>query len=145
MDKKLELIKKKFAEDNFAKNFGITLDDLTENTVKMHMKLKSEMNNFHGRPHGAAIYGLADAAFSVIGNNRNNICVALDCNINYHASPDPGKVLHVKGELVKQTRKIGTYFFSLYTKENKAKKKIATMISTLYCTGKPHDPDLEVE
>jgi acyl-CoA thioesterase len=140
----LELIKEKFKQDNFAKNFGIILDNLTETSVKMHMELTTKMNNFHGRPHGGAIYSLADAAFSVIGNNRNNICVALDCNINYHASPDPGKILYVKGERIKQTKRIGTYQFSLYTKQNKSKKKIATMISSLYCTGKPHNPNLEV-
>ncbi len=140
----LELIKEKFKQDNFAKNFGIVLDDITEDSVKMHMKLTPKMNNFDGRPHGGAIYGLADAAFSVIGNNRNNICVALDCNINYYASPDPGKILYIDGELIKQTKRIGTYIFSLYTKENNSKKKIATMISSLYCTGKPHNPNLKV-
>ncbi|TXT64407.1 MAG: Acyl-coenzyme A thioesterase PaaI [Promethearchaeota archaeon] len=140
----LNLIKEKFKEDNYARNFGIELDDLTKNSVKMHMTLTPKMNNFNGRPHGAAIYGLADAAFSVIGNNRNNICVALDCNINYHKSPEPGSVLYVEGHLIKQTRKIGTYLFSLYTNEEGKNLKIATMISTLYCTGKPHDPNFEM-
>lgn len=141
----LDLIKKKFENDNFANNFGVILDDLTETSVKMHMILKPEMNNFHGRTHGAAIYGLADAAFSVIGNNMNNICVALDCNIYYHASPEAGQVLHVKGERIKQTRKIGTYLFEVYTEEDGVHNRIATMTSNLYRTGKPHDPDLEVK
>lgn len=141
---KLDLIQEKFKEDNFANQLGIVLDELSNDTVKMHMKLKPFMNNFQGRPHGAAIYGLADAAFSVIGNNDNNICVALNCDISYHASPDPGKILHVKGEKIKQTKKVGTYMFSLYTiKDNNNKKKIATMMSTLYCTGKPHNPNIK--
>ncbi|MBD3254471.1 MAG: hotdog fold thioesterase [Candidatus Lokiarchaeota archaeon] len=139
----LELIKNKFKKDKFAKYFGIQLDEITEDFVQMHMLLTPEMNNFQGRPHGAAIYGLADAAFSVIGNNKNNICVALDCSITYHASPDPGEVLYVRGELVKQTRRIGTYMFSLYTLKDNNEHKVATMISTLYCTGKPHDPNIK--
>ncbi len=141
--KELEIIKEKFKEDNFAKQLGIVLDDLTENTVQMHMRLKPFMNNFHAMPHGAAIYGLADAAFSVIGNNNNNVCVALNCDISYHASPDPGGILYVKGKKIKQTKRIGTYMFSLYTMKESAKRKIATMISTLYCTGKPHNPNIE--
>ncbi|TFG00503.1 MAG: PaaI family thioesterase [Promethearchaeota archaeon] len=136
----LTIIKKKFMEDNFANHLGIILDEISDDHVKMHMKLKPFMNNFHGMPHGAAIYGLADAAFSVIGNNNNNKCVALNCDINYHASPEPGKILYVKGEKIKQTKRIGTYIFSLYIiNDKKKKRKIATMISTLYCTGKPYD------
>jgi len=139
----LKIIQEKFKKDNFANKLGIELDDLTDETVKMHMDLKPFMNNFQARPHGAAIYGLADAAFSVIGNNDNNICVALNCDISYHASPNPGETLYVKGEKIKQTKRIGTYLFSLYTMKKKNKRKIATMISTLYCTGKPHDPNKE--
>ena len=142
---KLEFIKNKFKIDNFAQKFNIILDDLTETTVKMHMNLATDMNNFNGRPHGGAIYGLADAAFSVIGNNQNNISVALDCNIYYHSSPNPGKILYVKGERVKQTKKIGTYLFKLYTEDDGKELKIATMMSNLYRTGKPHDPNLPVE
>jgi acyl-CoA thioesterase len=135
----LEFIKEKFKNDRFAQNFGIVLDELTENTVKMHILLTPKMNNFNGKPHGAVIYGLADVAFSVIGNNQNIICVALDCSISYHASPATDQILYVEGELIKQSRKIGTYMFNLYTKQNGNYQKIATMMSTLYCTGKPHN------
>lgn len=135
----LEFIKEKFKNDRFAQNFGIVLDELTENTVKMHLKLTPKMNNFNGKPHGAVIYGLADAAFSVIGNNQNIICVALNCSISYHTSPATDQILYVEGELIKQSRKIGTYMFNLYTKQNGGYQKIATMMSTLYCTGKPHN------
>jgi len=141
---KLDVITEKFKNDNYAKNYGIILDDLTENTIKMHMQLKPEMNNFNGRPHGGAIYGLADVAFSLIGNNQNNISVALDCTINYHASPKSDDILIVEGKLIKQTRKIGTYLFDIYTEIDGNRTIIATMLSTLYRTGKPHDPNLEV-
>ena len=60
----LDLIKEKFKNDKYTKSFGVVLDELTEDSVKMYMKLTPEMNNFNGRPHGGAIYGLADAAFS---------------------------------------------------------------------------------
>jgi acyl-CoA thioesterase len=142
--KKIEIIKDKFREDLFAQKLGVVLDELTENDVKMHMKLKPELNNFYGRPHGGAIYGLADAAFSILGNNKNNVSVALDCHITYHSSPDPEQILYVEGEIINQTRKIGTYLFTLYTKENGIRKKVATMMSTLYRTGKPINPNLEM-
>ena len=46
---KLDVITEKFKNDNYAKNYGIILDDLKENTIKMHMQLKPDMNNFNGR------------------------------------------------------------------------------------------------
>ena len=139
----LEIIQKKFENDKFANNFNIVLDDLTEESIKMHMELKEEYNNFYGRPHGGAIYALADAAFSIIGNNSNNISVALDCTIHYHFSPNAGEILYVEGKLISQTRKIGTYNFNLYILENGNKKKVATMISALYRTGRPIDDKYE--
>ena len=141
----LDLILNKFKNDNFAKKLGIVVDDLTENMVRMHVTLTPDMNNFNGRPHGAAIYALADAAFSVIGNNQNNLSVALNCTIHYLASPDTGQVLYVEGNLIKLTRKIGTFYFELYTLKEEEKNIVATMISSLYRTGKPHDPNLEVK
>ena len=68
----------------------------------------------------------------------------LDCTINYHASPKSNDVLNVEGKLIKQTRKIGTYLFDVYTEIDGSRTIIATMLSTLYRTGKPHDPNLEV-
>ena len=35
----LDLIKEKFKNDSFAKNFGVVLEELTEDSVKMYMKL----------------------------------------------------------------------------------------------------------
>ncbi len=142
---RLEIIKEKFKNDKFAKLFGIELDELTDETVKMQLKLKADMNNFYDRPHGGAIYALADAAFSVIGNNKNNISVALGCSINYHSSPNPGQILYVEGQLINQTNKIGTYNFLVFSQENGKKIKIATMIGTLYRTGKPINPKIELK
>lgn len=132
----LEIVKNKFRHDRVARMLGIELDSLTETTVAMHMKLREDMNNFFGMPHGGILYTLADAAFSVLGNNQNNISVAVQCSINYHASPAPGTVLFVEGKLVSGSRKIANYLFTVYTLENRQKTDIATMSGTLYRTGK---------
>ena len=133
----IEIIKEKFMDDKFAKRMGIILDEISNEHIKMHMKIKADMENFYNRPHGGAIYGLADVAFSLIGNNQNVISVALSCTINYHSSPQRGEILYIEGFRINQTRKIGTYRFNLFTKNNDFRTKIATMMSTLYRTGKP--------
>jgi uncharacterized protein (TIGR00369 family) len=129
-------IKQLFTKDSFANKFRIVIDDLTETTVKAHMVLDLSSLNFFGRPHGGAIYALADAAFSVIGNNNNNLSVAVECNISYHYSPDPGKTLYVEGRELSGSSKIGHYIFELYVDEGGKRKSVATMTSVLYKTGK---------
>ena len=141
----LKLIAQKFETDPLAHQFSIVLDDITANTVKMHMKLEQWMLNFYLRPHGGAIYTLADAAFSVLGNNDNNISVALENSITYHASPEPGSILEVTGQTIAKTRKIASYLFSVFDlgqpDQKMEPKLIATMKSTLYRTGKPISDD----
>ena len=143
MQEHLELVRKRFEHDNYAKSLGIVLDVLTDDTIQMHMQLREDMLNWFNRPHGGAIYSLADAAFSVLGNNNNNLAVALDCSISYHASPDPGTTLIVEGETLSTTRRTAAYLFKVYMEKERTRTLIATMKSVSYRTGKPIDPNIE--
>ena len=132
----LEIVKQKYRHDGVARLLGIELDELTDTTVAMHMRLRPDMNNLFGMTHGGIIYTLADAAFSVLGNNQNNISVAVQCSINYHASPKQASLLYVEGRLVAGSRKIANYLFTVYTQEKTERIDIATMSGTLYRTGR---------
>ena len=92
---------------------------------------------------GPSIYSLADAAFSVLGNNTNNVSVALDCSITYHASPEPGSFLVVEGQNLSTNRRTGSYIFTVYTEKDGDRTLIATMKSVSYRTGRPIDPDAD--
>jgi acyl-CoA thioesterase len=142
MREHLEVVKKQFERDNYAKSLGIVLDELTNDTIKMHMLLREDMLNMYGRPHGGIIYSLADVAFSVLGNNKNNLSVGLDCSITYHASPDPGTVLVVEGEILSNSRRTAAFLFNVYTE---MRTLVATMKSVSYRTGKLIDPTVEQE
>jgi len=143
MKEKIEIVKKQFENDKFAKSLGIFLDELTEHTIRMHMQLWDDMFNWFDRPHGGVIYSLADAAFSVLGNNNNNLAVALDCSITYHASPDPGTILIVEGESLSSTRRTASYLFKVYMEKKQLRTLVATMKSVSYRTGKKIDQDIE--
>ena len=143
MREHLEVVKKQFERDNYAKSLGIVLDKLTDDTIQMHMQLREDMLNMYNRPHGGIIYSLADAAFSVLGNNKNNISVGLDCSITYHASPDPGTVLVVEGKILSNSRRTAAFLFDVYTEKEGMRKLVATMKSVSYRTGKPIDSTVE--
>jgi acyl-CoA thioesterase len=143
MQEHLELIRKRFEQDNYAKSLGIVLDVLTDDTIQMHMQLRENMLNFFDRPHGGVIYSLADAAFSVLTNNSNNVAVALDCSITYHTSPDPGTMLMIDGHLLSTTRRTAAFLFKIYMEKEGTRILIATMKSVAYRTGKPIDRNIE--
>jgi len=143
MQEHLEIVKKLFQSDKYASFLGIVLDELTDDTVKMHMQVREDMLNWFNRPHGGAIYALADAAFSVLGNNTNNLSVALNCSITYHASPDSGKILIVEGEILSSTGRTVACLFKVYTEKEGMRTLVATMLSMGYRTGKPIDPNME--
>ena len=143
MREHLEVVKKQFEKDNYAKSLGIILDKLTDDTIQTHVQLRDDMLNMYNRPHGGIIYSLADVAFSVLGNNKNNISVGLDCSITYHASPDPGTVLVVEGKILSNSRRTAAFLFDVYTEKEGMRVLVATMKSVSYRTGKPINPYVE--
>jgi acyl-CoA thioesterase len=143
MQEHLEIVRKRFEKDKYAKSLGIVLDELTNDTIQMHMQLREDMFNWFDRPHGGAIYSLADAAFSVLSNNNNNLSVALDCSITYHLSPDLGTILIVEGETLSVTRRTAAYLFKVYMEKEDMRTLVATMKSVVYRTGKTIDPNVE--
>ena len=143
MQEDLDIVRKRFGKDTYAKFHGIVLDELTEDTIRMHMRVREDMSNWFGRLHGGAIYTLADAAFSVLSNNSNNLSFALDCSITYHAGPDPETLLVVEGEALSGTRRIGSYLFKVYMEKDETRTLVATMKSVSYRTGKHIDSTVE--
>jgi acyl-CoA thioesterase len=143
MQEQFEIVKNRFGKDNYSKYLGIVLDELTDDKIQMHMQLRDDMNNWFDQIHGGAVYALADAAFSVLANNSNNLAVALECSITYHASPKPESMLIVKGETLSVTRRTGSYLFKIYMEHDEAPILVATMKSVSYRTGKSIDPHIE--
>ena len=142
MQNAIELVQSRFLQDKYAKMFGIVLDELTGNSIRMHMQLTNDMLNWFNLPHGAAIYSLADAAFSVLANSKNNIAVALDCSITYHASPGHEAYLTVDGEFIANTEKTSLLLFKVYSETADARTLVATMKGIAYKTGRPIDPSV---
>ena len=133
----LDIIIEVFSRDRYASSLGIVLDDLTPTTIRMHMQLRDDMLNLFNHPHGGAIYSLADVAFSVLGNSANNISVALECSITYHASPPVDALLIVEGEMLAKTRKTASYLLKVSAVLETGNLHVATMKGLVYQTGKP--------
>src|SRR3972149_10308275 len=73
------------------------------------MRLQPQMVNFHGMPHGGAIFSLADYAFSVACNAHGETAVALSVTIQFLAAAAPGARLTAEARAERQGRQAGFY------------------------------------
>lgn len=76
---------------------------------RVAMRLADDMVNFHGMPHGAAIFALADAAFAAAGNSHGTTAIALDVTISYLAVARPGSMLFAEAQEEHLGRRTGLY------------------------------------
>jgi len=97
-------------KEPFARALQMELVDLEDGYSLVHMIYEPEkMNNIYARAHGGALYSLIDEAFETAGQTDGTIAVALNVNVTYVSSPEPGQRLQAEARRVSQTRKTASY------------------------------------
>src|SRR5262245_16464715 len=96
-------------EDPYAASLGIELLELAPGYCKAALRLTPQMVNFHGLPHGGAIFSLADYAFSGACNAEGPAAVALSVTIQFLAATQPGARLVAEARAARQGRRAGFY------------------------------------
>lgn len=81
--KSIEEAREYFAGDLFAKNAGITIDELDGGMCVCSMEITPEHKNAAGGVMGGAIFTLGDLAFAVASNNMHRTTVAQNVSINF--------------------------------------------------------------
>jgi acyl-CoA thioesterase len=99
----------KISQDPFARWMGIELQELRPGYSRVAMMLTPQMVNFHGIPHGGAIFALADAAFATASNSHGQTAVALSMTINYLAAATPGARLVAEAQELRRGHRSGFY------------------------------------
>ena len=94
----------------------------------------STMDNIYDRAHGGAIFGLIDEAFEAACQTHGTIAVALNVNVTYVSSPEPGRLLRAEAKEVTRTKKTASYDIRVTEKKGRL---IATCQALAYRTGKP--------
>jgi len=110
-------LRQRIAADPFARYLGIELLEMREGYAKAAMTLRPELLNFHGIPHGAAIFALADAAFAAAGNSRGEIGVAVEVTISYLSVAPPNARLIAEAQEEFLGRRTGTYHLTVATED----------------------------
>jgi acyl-CoA thioesterase len=130
-----EAIFKAAQEEPLAVTFGMKLVELGDGFSAVEMLCRADMmDNLFGRTHGGAIYSLIDEAFETVAQTDGTVCVALNVNVSYVVSPEPGSMLRAEAKRISQTRKTAGYEIRV---TDRAGTLVANCQATAYRTGKP--------
>jgi acyl-CoA thioesterase len=122
-------------QEPFARSMGIELRNLEDGYSLVEMVYDpSRQNNIYGRAHGGAVFGLIDEAFETAGQTDGTVAVAMNVNVTYIASPEPGDRLHAEARRLAQTKRTANYDIKV---TDSSGRLIAVCQALAYRTGKP--------
>ena len=101
--------RERIAADPYGRWLGIELLELRAGYCRAALTLAPHMANFHGSPHGGAIFSLADFAFGGACNGHGEPAVALTVTIQFHAAPGSGRRLVAEARETRQGKRAGFY------------------------------------
>lgn len=89
-------VRERIESDPYCEKLGIELVDLGPGTATLELTITEDMLNFHGTPHGGAVYSLADAAFAAASNSHGTTAVALETNMSYLDAVEVGDTIRAE-------------------------------------------------
>ena len=128
-----QVVEKMMQDDRFSQWLGISIVDIQEGYAKIKMTVRPEMLNGLGIVHGGIAFSLADSAFAFACNNRNNLSVALDTNINFIKEVHVGDTLTAEAKEIHNGKQTGVYLITIF---NQHEEQVALFKGTCFRTGK---------
>ena len=119
--------------DAFSKWLGIETLEIKEGTCKLKMKIREEMTNGFYVSHGGIIFSLADSALAFACNSRNNLSLAMDCNISFLKQVNIGDELTAEAKEIHNGKSTGVYSINVINQNN---QQVALFKGTCFRTGK---------
>ncbi len=129
-----DAIFKAVEKEPFAQALKIKLTALEKGYSSVEMVYNPyQMDNIYSKAHGGAIFALIDEAFETVAQTDGTIAVALNVNITYVSSPEPGVTLRAEAREISLTKKTACY--NIQVKDHND-QLIATCQALAYRTGK---------
>lgn len=128
-----EVVTSMLEKDAFSQWLGIEVLSIEEGCSAIKMMVRNEMVNGFGIVHGGIAFSLADSAFAFACNNRNNLSVALETNINFLKAVNVGDELTAIATEVHNGKSTGVYSINIF---NQRKELVALFKGTCFRTGK---------
>lgn len=136
MDQKVkEAIIQAVKRERFARALNMELVELEDGYSLVNMVFEPDkMNNIYDRAHGGALFALIDEAFETASQTGGTVAVALNVNVTYVSSPEPGSQLRAEAHRVSQTKKTASYDIKVTDQNGRI---ISICQALAFRTGKP--------
>ncbi|WP_440006376.1 hydroxyphenylacetyl-CoA thioesterase PaaI [Halomicrococcus sp. SG-WS-1] len=121
--------RERIAADPFCETLGVELVELAPGTATTELAVTEDLLNFHGTPHGGAVYSLADAAFAAASNAEGETALALETNVSYFEAVAVGETLTAEAERLHQRGRTASY---RVTVTDEADERVATFRGRVY-------------
>jgi acyl-CoA thioesterase len=119
----------------FARSAAIELRRLEDGYSRVEMIYDpARQSNIYGRAHGGALFGLIDEAFETAAQTDGTVAVAMNVNVTYIASPEPGAHLWAEARRIAQTKRTATYDIKV---GDAGGRLVAVCQALAFRTGKP--------
>jgi len=118
-------------KDRFAKLLGFEIEEIEEGSSTVSTTIKEEHLNGADVVHGGFLFSMADYAFAIAANSKNNLSLAINANILFSKAKSGGK-LFAKAKELNDGKKIATYEVRISDEEDNT---IATFTGTAYRKG----------
>ncbi|WP_158055904.1 PaaI family thioesterase [Halorussus halophilus] len=101
--------RERIESDPFCETLGVELVALGPGVATTELTITDDLLNFHGTPHGGAVYSLADAAFAAASNAEGDTALALETNMSYLDAVEVGETLTADAERLHESRATASY------------------------------------
>jgi len=108
-----------WAGDAASQALGMKVVEIDRGTATLQMTVKSRHLNGHGKCHGGIMFMLADSAFALACNSRNQKTVAQVNTITYIAAVSLGDVLTATASELSRSGRSGIYDVRVVNKHGK--------------------------
>jgi len=119
--------------DRFARLLGFRIVDMGEGYATVEAEVSEEHLNAADVLHGGFLFSLADYAFAVASNSRNDLSLAINANILFHKGISGGTVTAVARE-IQEGKRIAGYSVEI---RDGGGTLLATFTGTVYRKGIP--------
>lgn len=120
-------------KDAFSQWLDIKILEVKEGHSKLAMMVRQEMMNGFQVAHGGVVFSLADSALAFACNNRNNLSLALECNISFLKQVNVGDELIAEAIEIHNGKSTGVYSINITNQKN---QQVALFKGTCFRTGK---------
>ena len=103
------------ASEGTGPAWDIVIEEAREGYSRIHMRLRADMLNGHGKAHGGMVYALADTAFAYACNSRNIRTVGAQATMVFLDGAVEGEVLVAEAHEQALVERSGVYNVSVRT------------------------------